>query len=52
MKNPFHTAYNDRDDIELITSIIPPIHVTSEAGLIIEFKNSHHHHFISVENGK
>ncbi len=20
MKNPFHTAYNDRDDIELITS--------------------------------
>jgi hypothetical protein len=20
MKNPFHTSYNDRDDIELITS--------------------------------
>jgi len=35
---------------DVAASVILPIDVAREAGLIIEFKNTHHHHFMRVGN--
>ena len=46
MKNPFHTSYNDRDDIELITSAKDGSKSSLEA---LVKKHQHYIYFVALK---